>query len=139
MRTPLFLVVLTFALACAVSPVRAEETAENCVLDFKELLQWRIKTLLIGQDAKYKSDCIIEIKRKELTRPGLSPKCQRVLFGGSSVDDDANLKEALDSRKIFFKKADKERLTDLHYRIVDATLSEARMKCSDKPMTPSEN
>lgn len=137
MRTPLFFTAMVLAIALILGTARAAHAEENCVLDFKELLQWRIKVLLIGQESKYKTDCLIEIKRKEMTRPSLSPKCQRVLFGGSSVDDDSNLKEALDSRKTFFKKADKERLTDVHYRIVASTLDEARMKCSDKPMTPS--
>lgn len=135
MRIPFFISALSIAFALFSNAARAESN-EDCSLDFKSLLQWRMRVLIIGQESKYKTDCMIEIKRKEMSKPSLTPKCQRLLYEGSSVEKDRNLRESFDGRGNFFGKIEKEKLSDSHYRIVDATLNEARMKCNDKPLTP---
>lgn len=135
MRIPFFISALCLVIAL-VSGVARADSNEECSLDFKSLLQWRMRVLIIGQESKYKTDCMIEIKRREIGKPSLTPKCQRLLYEGSSVEKDRNLRESFDGRGNFFGKIEKEKLSDSHYRIVDATLSEARAKCNDKPLTP---
>jgi hypothetical protein len=138
-----FVCVFTYLLV-TLSLAHAKDSEETCSLAFKELLQWRVRTLLLGQEAKYRNDCLIETKRKEINKPSLPPRCQTVFFVGSSLDSEKDIKTALDTKNEFFpafQKLEKDgkrvRLSEIHYRIADSTLIETRSKCQEKPLEPN--
>lgn len=131
-------------LALSMNLAHAKDSQETCSLAFKELLQWRVRTLLLGQDSKYRNDCLIETKRKEMNKPALPPRCQTVFFVGSSLDSEKEIKTALDPKDEFFpsfQKLEKDgkhvRLSEIHYRIADSTLTETRARCQEKPLEPN--
>lgn len=143
MKISFLLISLLTALSVATSSL-AKDKEEHCSLAFKELLQWRVRTLLLGQDAKYRNDCLIETKRKEMNKPALPPRCQSVFFIGSSLDSEKDLKTALDPKNEFFptflaleKDGKHTRLSEIHYRIADTTLIDTRLKCQEKPLEPN--
>lgn len=112
--------------------------SDECVVDFKSLLAWRMKASLTATESKFlnRPDCLREVGREEFLKPELSPRCAHLPYRGSSVEKEEALPEAFDARDLFSQYAKKKGksawLGNLYQALFERSSAFAKKHCEER-------